>query len=120
LLRSRFFTPRLKQLFNAELKRQKIYLSKYPDNKPFFEGLPFEPIEFCANDYQVGEAQYNRQSANVPVYFVYKSSCEAKDGTRISYKILLKKITGKWLIDDVVYDDGSTLRQAFNTAQKIK
>ncbi|MBA2736097.1 MAG: hypothetical protein H0U50_04820 [Pyrinomonadaceae bacterium] len=119
--RRRLFTPKLRQLFDAELKRQKIYLKKYPDNKPYFEGLPFEPIEFCPNDYRVGAAQTTRQTATAKVNFVYsKSSCDASDGTKISYKILLSKITGKWLINDVIYDDGSTLTKAFSEAQKIK
>ncbi len=119
--RRRFFTPKLRQLFDAELKRQRIYLKKYPNDKPYFEGLPFEPIEFCPNDYRVGSAQTTRQTATIKVNFVYsKSSCNANDGTKISYKILLSKIAGKWLIDDVIYDNGSTLTSDFSEAQKIK
>ncbi len=121
LRRRRFFTPKLRQLFNAELKRERIYLKKYPHNKPYFEGLPFEPIEFCPNDYRVGAAQTTRQTATVKVNFIYsKSSCDANDGTQISYKILLSKIAGKWLLDDVIYDDGSILTKDFSEAQKIK
>ena len=63
-LRQRFFTPKLRQLFNPEFKRQKIYFEKYPDNKPFFNGLPFQPIEFCEKDYRVGAAKTRRQKAN--------------------------------------------------------
>ncbi len=119
--RQRFFAPKLQQLFKAELKRQKNYLKKYPDTKPYFEGLSFEPIEFCPNDYRVGAARITRQSAAVKVSFVYsKSSCSANDGTEISYKIILSKIAGNWFIDDVIYDDGSSLTKAFNEAQKIK
>ena len=119
--RHRFFTPKLRQLFDAELKRQRIYLKKYPNDKPYFEGLPFKPIEFCPNDYRVGSAQATRQTATVKVNFIYgKSSCEANDGTQITYKILLKKIVGKWLINDVIYDDGNTLTKDFSEAQEIK
>ena len=119
--RRRFFTPKLQQLFNAELKRQKIYSKKYPDDKPYFEGLPFEPIELCPDDYRVGAAQTARQTASVKVNFVYsKSSCDTNDGTQISYKILLSKISGKWLINDVIYDNGSTLTKDFSNAQKVK
>jgi hypothetical protein len=119
--RLRFLTPRLQKLFNAELQRQRLYLKKYPGNKPYFEGLPFTPIEFCPNDYSVGNGQIKGQTATVKVNFVYgKSSCQANDGTKIFYKISIKKIGGKWLIDDVVYDDGTTLTNAFNEAKKIK
>jgi hypothetical protein len=119
--RYRFFTPRLRQLFNAELKRQRNYQKKYPDNKPYFDVLPFQPIEFCEKDYRVGAVQTARQTASVRVNFVYgKSSCDANDGTRISYRILLLKTSGKWLINDVVYDNGSTLTKDFGNAQKVK
>ena len=119
--RRRFFTPKLRQFFDAELKRQKIYLKKYPNNKPYFEGLSFEPIEFCPKDYRVGATQATRQTATVKVNFVYgKSACDANDGTKIFYKILLSKIAGRWLINDVIYDDGSTLTKAFSEARKIK
>ena len=120
-LRRRFLTPRLQRLFDAELRRQKIYLKKYPDNKPYFEGLSFEPIEFCENDYSVGETKGSGSKATVKVNFVYgKSSCEASDGTKIFYKISLLRIGGKWLIDNVIYDDGKTLVGAFNEAKNIK
>ena len=119
--RHRFFTPRLRQLFNAELKRAGIYNKKYPDNKPYFDVLPFQPIEFCQKDYRVGTAQTTRQTATAKVNFIYsKSSCEANDGTRISYRFLLSKVAGKWLINDVIYDNGSTLGKEFGKAQKIK
>jgi hypothetical protein len=119
--RYRFFTPRLRQLFNAELKRQEIYKKKYPDDKPYFDVLPFQPIEFCKNDYRVGAARTTRQTATVKVNFVYsKSSCKANDGTRISYGFLLSKVAGRWLINDVIYDNGSTLTKDFSNAQKVK
>jgi hypothetical protein len=120
-LRRRFFTPKLRQLFDAELQRQRLYLQKYPGNKPYFEGLSFQPIELCSNDYSVEDAQDKGQTATVKVNFVYgKSSCQANDGTKIFYKLSLQKIGGKWLIDGVVYDDGTTLTGAFNEAKKLK
>ena len=120
-LRRRFFTPKLQQLFDAELKRQRIYLKNHPTDKPYFDGLSFEPIEFCPNDYKVGTTQVNGTKATVKVNFVYsKSSCTANDGTAITYKILLLKIGGKWLIDNVIYNDGDTLVKAFSEAKKIK
>ncbi len=120
-LRRRFFSQRLQRLLAAELKRERIYLNKYPTNKPFFDVLPFQPIELCKKDYRVSTAQTTRRTAKVRVNFIYsKSSCDANDGTQIFYKILLSKIAGKWLIDDVIYDNGSTLTEDFNKAQKIQ
>ncbi len=120
-LRRKFFTPKLRQLFDSELKRQRNYLKKYPNNKPYFEGLSFTPIEFCPNDYRVGAVQTTRQTATVKVNFIYgKSSCNATDGTSISYKILMSRVSKKWLINNVIYDDGSTLTNAFSEAKKIE
>jgi hypothetical protein len=120
--RFRFLTPRLQKLFNAELQRQRLYLKKYPGNKPYFEGLPFTPIEFCPSKYGIGAAQIKGQTATVGVNFVSGkfSACDGKEETKIFYKVALRKIGGKWLIDDVVYDDGETLTDAFNEAKKIK
>lgn len=118
--RQRFFTPRLQKLFADELKRQTLYLQKHPDDKPFFEGLPFQPIEFCSKDYNVENARIEQLTATVKINFVYgKSSCKASDGTKIFYEMSLQKINGKWLIDDVKYDDGKTLTDDFNEARKI-
>ena len=120
-LRSKFFTPKLRRLFDAEIKRQRIQSKKHPTDKPYFEGLPFQPIEFCPNDYRVGTERTKGQFAIVNVNFVNgKSSCDANDGAPLLYKIQLSKIGGKWLIDDVIYDDGDTLTKAFKEAKKIK
>lgn len=120
-LRSGFFTPKLKRLFDAELRRQRNYAKKYPDDKPYFEGLPFQPIEFCPKDYRVGTAKVKRLTAIVRVNFIYgKSSCTAKDGDAIFYQILLTKIHGRWLVDNVIYDDSRELTKDFETAAKIR
>jgi hypothetical protein len=120
--RRRFFSPRLQLLFDAELRREKAYLKKNPTDKPFFgDGLPFTPIEFCRKDYRVGETQTGKRATLVNVNLVYgKSSCDADDGTKLLYKIVLVKIGGKWLIDNLIYDDGTTLGQAFKEAKRIK
>ena len=121
LRRRRFFTPKLRRLFDDELKRQKIQSKKYPTDKPYFEGLPFQPIEFCPKDYQIEKATVSGSTADVKVNFVYgKTSCQAKDGTKIFYKFSLAKIGGEWLIDNVIFDDGCDLLAAFKEAGKIK
>lgn len=69
----------------------------------------------------VGAAQVERQTASVKVNFICgKSSRASKNGTLISYKILLSKSGSKRLIDNLVYDDASMLTEAFERASKIK
>lgn len=120
-LRTKFFTPKLRIYFNSELLRQKNYLKKYPGNKPYFEGLPFQPIEFCPKDYSVGKARVNKSDADVRVNFIYsKTNCQSNDGTKIFYTIKLVKISNQWLIDNVIFDDDKDLISAFKIASKIK
>lgn len=120
-LRAKFFTPKLKIYFNSELIRQKNYLKKYPYNKPYFESLPLQPIEFCSKDYSVEKARVDKSKADVKVNFIYsKSNCKSNDGTKIFYTIKLVKISNQWLIDDIIFDDGSSLTDAFKEAAKIK
>lgn len=120
-LRAKFFTPKLRTYFNSELLRQKNYLKKYPDNKPYFESLPFQPIEFCRKDYSVGKTRVNKSNADVRVNFIYsKTNCKSNDGTKIFYTIKLVKISNQWLIDNIIFDDGKSLTDTFKEAGRIK
>ena len=47
LRRRRFFTSKLQRLFNTELKRQKKFLEKYPDNKPFLKDYLLNRLSFA-------------------------------------------------------------------------
>ena len=120
--RRQFFTPRLARLFDAELKRQRIYAKKHPDEKPYFEGLSFTPLEFCPSKYSVGSAPSKGRKTTVNINFVSGkiSVCDGKDEIKTVYRVALLKIGGKWLIDDVIYDNGETLTDAFNETKKIK
>jgi hypothetical protein len=116
-LRKKWYTPMLYQAFLNQLAEDEAHLKAHPTDKPFFgDGLDFRPLdEPC----EVGDRSYKRvQSivrsqtmttrAEVDVKFAYPSTCTS-GGDPIIYKVKLRKLGGKWLIDDWVYDDGSTL-----------
>jgi hypothetical protein len=117
-IRRRFFTPKLQLFFKNELKREALYHKKYPENKPYFEGLDFDPQEFCQTGYRIGNTKMNRLKAVVEINF--KNDCDQRNNDLTVYKIELTKIGGKWLIDNVIFDDGETLIDAFNKAMKIE
>ena len=105
-------------LFNDFL----LYAKKHPDEKPYFEGLSFTPLEFCPSKYSVGSAPSKGRKTTVNINFVSGkiSVCDGKDEIKTVYRVALLKIGGKWLIDDVIYDNGETLTDAFNETKKIK
>ena len=116
-LRKKWYTPALYAALLKQLAADDAYLKIHPDDKPFFgDGLDFRPLdEPC----EVGDRSYKRvqsvlrsqmtaSRAEVEVKFAYPSAC-TDGGQPIIYKVNLRKIGGKWLIDDLTYDDGTTL-----------
>jgi hypothetical protein len=114
-LRKPWFSSDLNGLFQYELKREKAFFKKNPNEKPFFgDGFPFQPLDECYkagksinNLYKVGATALQDQKAVVEVQFYAPKVC---GGYLIdSYKVELVKNNGKWLINDWVYPDGQTL-----------
>lgn len=113
--RKRWYTPALYRLFREELRKQTDFLKQHPDEKPFFgDGLDFRPLhESCqANgksyprSQSISRTEVTGQSANVDVKFAYPQACSEEP---IYYRVQLKKLNGKWLIDDWSYTSGVTL-----------
>ena len=113
--RKQWFSEDLYKLLLSELKRETLYLKKNPTDKPYFEGLPFDPIdETCA----AGSRQLRKQVmirpdaqddsvATVRAIFAFPSPCKEPDTT--IYTIEVVRAPAGWVIDNVVYEDGSTL-----------
>ena len=113
--RKQWYTP---ELYKALRKQLSDDAALPKDEKPLFgDGLTFRPLdEPC----QVGERSYKRvqsvgrteiikSTAIVDVTFAYPKACVPAIEP-ILYQVNLKRVGGKWLIDDLTYDDGSTLR----------
>ena len=115
--RQRWYTPELYRLFLEELREQTDFLKQHPDEKPFFgDGLDFQPLnEPCkanGKNYQrsqsISRSEAGKNRAYVDVKFAYPGVCTEEP---IYYRVNLRKLGGRWLIDDWTYSDGTTLTQ---------
>lgn len=119
--RKRWFSEALYGLFLNELKREKAYLKSHPGDKPFFgEGLPFQPWdEVCTAARRKLHKQPGFKAdagdadvATVRVTFAFPSPCKTPDANE--YKLEMVRSGAAWVIDNVVYDDGSNLVKDLN------
>jgi len=106
----------LYRLLKTELKREADFLRKNPGDKPHFgDGLPFRPLDETCD---VGRKKLHKKitfktvqirvrTATVNVAFAFPRPCETPD--KSIYVFSMKRIANRWMIDDVTYDDGSTL-----------
>ena len=98
-----------------EERRGRRFLKKHPTEKPFFgAGLDFrpldEPCEANGKHYRrsqtITRTEAGRNRAYVDVEFAYPKACREEP---IVYRVHLRKLRGKWLIDDWTYSSGMTL-----------
>ena len=113
--RKRWYSPELYRLFLEELRKEESFLRQHPDEKPFFgDGLTFRPLdEPCqanGKSYQrsqsISRTESGKNRAYVDVKFAYPEACSE---ALIYYRINLRKLGGRWLIDDLTYSNGQTL-----------
>ena len=113
--RKRWYSPELYRLFLEELREEQVFLKQHPTEKPFFgDGLDFRPLdEPCVTNgkeyrrsQSVSRTEVGRSRAYVDVRFAYPTACSEEP---IVYRVNLRKLRGKWLIDDWTYSNGMTL-----------
>ena len=104
------------RLLKTELKREAEYLKENPGDKPHFgDGLPFRPLDETCD---VGQKKLHKRitfksgpirgsRAAITATFAFPRPCETPD--KNVYVFSMKRIANRWTIDNVTYDDGSTL-----------
>ena len=115
-----WFSSELLSLFQKEFKREEAYFKKHPTDKPYFEGLPFQPIdETCKvgrrrlhKALSVLHGTENAKTATILAQFAFPKPCKQPDNT--VYTIALVKAKSGWLIDDVLYEDNRSLKADLN------
>jgi hypothetical protein len=115
--RKQWFSGDLYKLFLYELKRQDDFFKSNPKDKPYFEGLPFQPIdELCKAEgrnlhkgLEVKAADENGDRATVTATFSFPKPCDDPDPT--TYTLGLVKEKSGWVIDDVNYGEDRTLKE---------
>ena len=102
--RSSWLTPDL-------LKACKAYfaLPQDPDEAPDIEGDMFTGSQEYPNTYVLSPGKVAETTARVPVTFKWD------DGHSTHGNVVLKKLGGKWLIDDVEFPDQDSIRKTLAT-----
>lgn len=109
LARKRFVSPELYGLLAKELNRQAEYSKKHPDEAPDFEGDPFTDSQEYPNSFRVSSTVTNGNRAKVTVSLIWKlTQGQGTDNRNIMVEVV--KSGTSWLIDDVVNNEGSSLR----------
>lgn len=83
---------------NAELDR-----SKDPNIVPNIDGDPFTDSQEYPRRFVIGKAEIRGDVTRIPVIFT-------GNGHRKTVAARLRKTTEGWCLDDLVYEDGRTLR----------
>ncbi|MEP6947315.1 MAG: hypothetical protein ABJA02_15455 [Acidobacteriota bacterium] len=113
--RKKWFSANLYELFLNELKRENAFLNSNPNEKPYFEDLSVDPIdESCLagtrqlhKQVTVKPGAEDKSAATVRAIFAFPSPCKDPDTT--IYTIEIVRASRGWVIDNVIYEDGSNL-----------
>lgn len=101
----RWFTPGLMAVLYQELKRP-----QNPDEVPYVDGDPFTNSQEPVTSKRVGAAKRVGEGLEVALHL-------EGEGFKRDFQVLLKREPAGWRIDDVRYDDGTTLRSFLAAAR---
>lgn len=102
----RWFTPAVLDLVQKELNKP----SK-PDEVPYIDGDPFTNSQEPLRNLKVGAAKASGQGIEVALHL-------GGEGFARDFKVSLVRLGAGWRIDDLTYDDGTTLRGFLAAAPK--
>jgi|RhiMethySRZTD1v2_1073278.scaffolds.fasta_scaffold430669_3 hypothetical protein len=97
-----WMTPGLNQEIDAYMRRPQP-----KDEPPVIDGDPFTNTQEYPSAFQVGDAVMDGAKANVPVVMTIGP-------TRRTVRAQAVRQGAGWLIDDLIYEDGSTFRALLN------
>lgn len=108
-LRKRFLTAEFYGLLVKELKRQAADSKAHPDEAPYFEGDPLTDSQEYPDSFRVGKAEVSDDLAKVTVTLLW-SARTSRGRDKRDIVVELAKTGTAWLIDDIVNNQGSRLR----------
>jgi hypothetical protein len=99
-----WFTPRLWTQLEKAGKERDVFIKKYGNDEkpPWCEGDIFSSTFEGPTSFEIGGGAGDGEQSMIQVLFAYRQP--GQKTVRWADRILLKKIQGKWLIDDVIYD----------------
>ncbi len=106
-----WLTPKLHRLLVHELDRydEAAAANGGPQSyKPFVAGDVFTHSEEPADAFRVAGAERTGETARVRVFASW--SKDSSDGAReLGMRVVVVRVGGRWLVDNVLYDDGDDL-----------
>jgi Protein of unknown function (DUF3828) len=111
-LRRRWLTPEFYQLLLNKIKRQAAYSKAHPDEIPDYDGDPFTDSQEYPDSFQVGlpMASGAVEMIGVTLFWSARTS-RGRDKRNITVE--LTQSSGRWLINDIINSEGSSLRDEF-------
>ena len=91
---------------SAEFLKQldvELDMPRNPDEVPNIDGDPFTDSQEYPKRFVVGKGEIRGEATRIPVIFT-------GNGRRRTVAVKLRKTTDGWRVDDLVYEDGKTLR----------
>jgi hypothetical protein len=104
-LKRNFLTADLANLIAAYFKQPRP-----ADEVPPINGDPFTNSQEYPDRFTIGRVEAGGSTATVPVVFRDVTPRERP------VKVMMREIGGRWLIDDLRYEDGKTLRELLQSA----
>ena len=114
-----WFSAELTKLFQNEIRREAQFVQKHPSEKPYFgDGFPFNPYEECLvkekivlNRIELGDAKISGNNADIEVKFFIPNECRDQVNEPLIDTYIVKLIKGKnkWLINDWIFSDKTSL-----------
>jgi hypothetical protein len=108
-LRKRWLTAELHQMLLDELKHQAEERKTHPDEAPHFEGDPLTDSQEPPDAFRVGKAEVSEGLAKVTVTLLW-SARSSRGRDKRDIVIELTKSGSGWLINDIINNQGSRLR----------
>jgi len=106
-LRKKWLTPELYQLLLKEDARETREARQHPNEKSYFEGLPFTAIEeYPPPKLKMGDAKVDGDMAQIEMKFVYGKG--GKDNES-KWTVEMHKVNNAWLISNIIYESGDDL-----------
>ncbi len=108
-LRKRFLTAEFYGLLLKELKRQAADSKAHPDEAPYFEGDPLTDSQEYPDSFRAGQSEVNGDLAKVTVTLLW-SARTSRGRDKRDIVVEVAKTGAAWLINDIVNNQGSRLR----------
>ena len=115
-LRRRFLTPEFYQLLLNEVKRHSAYSKAHPDEVPDYDGDPLTDSQEYPDSFRAGAQAMDGARAKITVTLLWSARTSRGKDKRDIVVVAVQGASG-WLIDDIINNEGSSLRDEFKKSR---